>query len=275
MVDPSRNRYYDITIQCSLDGFCFLVYDTERNLVVDLQLYQTSEADDENSLLKTVEKDLYDKGLFGQTFHSIRYIVANRFNTLIPETLFDEEHIDYLLQFNHLLPHHYEAFHDTLPGIHTVNMFALPSKLAQHLRNNWPDILITHESTVFLNSILNAPSEENDTNVYLNVKSRDFDMAIVKENQLLFFNNFKFNTKEDFVYYLMFTLQQQQLAGLDIPVFFTGLITNNSNIVNLCERYIRRIRFIRPDGAIGVDTAFCDIPFQYYYIPYKSLTCES
>lgn len=275
MVDPTRNRFYDITIQCSLDGFCFLVYDTEQNLIVDLQTYQTAEADDEGSLLKTVEKQLYDKGLYGQTFHAVRYIVSNRFNTLIPEALFDEEHIDYLLQFNHLLPHDYEAFHDPLPSIHSVNMFAVAAKLAQRLRNNWPDLLITHESSVFLNSVLSLPTDECDTNVYLNVKSRDFDMAIVKENQLLFYNNFKFKTKEDFVYFLMYTLEQQQLAGKDLPVYFTGLITNNSGIINLCERYIRRIRFIRPDGNIRVDTAFCDIPFQYYYIPYKSLPCES
>ena len=90
MVDPTRNRYYDITIQCSLDGFCFVVYDLELNRIVDLQTYQTSGSDDETTLLKTIEKYLYDQGLYGQTFHSIRYIVSNRFNTLIPEELFDE-----------------------------------------------------------------------------------------------------------------------------------------------------------------------------------------
>lgn len=275
MIDPEKSLSYDITIQCSLDGFCFVVYDRELNRIVDLQLYQTAESDDECALLKAVEKHCYDQGLYGQTFHSLRYLVSNRFNTLIPEHLFDEEHIDYLLQFNHLLPHNYEAFHDPLPEIQAVNMFAVPAKLAQRLRNNWPDLLITHESSVFLRSVLQMRPEESDTNVYLYVKSRDFDMAIVREGQLLFFNNFKFKTKEDFAYFLMFTLEQQQLAGQDIPVYFTGLITNNSGIINLCERYIRRIRFIRPDGAIEVDTAFCDIPFHYYYIPYKSLPCES
>ena len=99
-------------------------------------------------------------------------------------------------------------------------------------------------------------------------------MLATLENPALINSVTEQSTKEDFIYYLMFTLEQQQLAGQDIPVYLTGLITNNSEILNLCERYIRRIRFIRPDGNIGVDTAFCDIPFQYYYIPYRSLTCE-
>lgn len=274
MVNPSRNQFYDLTIQCSLDGFCFVVFDTETNLVVEIKTYQTSEADDENAILKTIEKYFYDHGLYGQTFHSTRFIVSNRFNTLIPENLFDEEHIDYLLQFNHLLPHQYETFHDELRSINSVNMFAMPAKLAQRVRNNWPDIQIHHESSVFLASVLQLAPEESPVNVFVNVRSRNFDMAIIEDQRLVFYNNFKFNTKEDFIYYLMFTLDQQQLAGQDIPVFFTGLITNNSEILNLCERYIRHIRFIRPDGNIGVDTSFCNIPFQYYYIPYQSLTCE-
>ena len=274
MVNPSRNQLYDITIQCSLDGFCFVVFDTETKLVVEIKTYQTSDTGDETAILKAIEKYFYDHGLYGLAFHSIRFIVSNRFNTLIPESLFDEEHIDYLLQFNHLLPHDYEAYHDTLHGIDSINMFAVPTKLAQRIRNNWPDIQIHHESSVFLNSVLRLTPDESPKNVFVNVRSRNFDLAIVEDGKLLFYNNFKFNTKEDFIYYLMFTLEQQQLAGQDIPVHFTGLITNNSEIVKLCERYIRRIRFIRPDGNIGVDTAFCDIPFQYYYIPYQSLTCE-
>ena len=116
---------------------------------------------------------------------------------------------------------------------------------------------------------------EEKTNVYVNVNSRSFDLAVVNDGALSFFNNFRFDTKDDFTYFLMFALEQQQLPPQEIPVYFTGLITGNSEILKLCERYIKKIRFIRPDGSINVDMTLNDTPFQYYYLPYKSLSCES
>lgn len=275
MIDPSKSSLYNITIQCALDGFCFVLHHQEENKIIDIELYQTSESADENNILEALEKTFYNKGLYGKPFHSIRFLIANRYYTLVPETLFDAEDPKSHLRFNHQLPRHYVIFHEAVPSAQAVIVYAIPQQFLDRLRATWPDAVITHQSSLFLQAVLREDPYDSNTNVYVNVNSRDFDLVILKEGRLLFFNNFRFNTKDDFAYFLMFTLEQQLPDVHDLPVSFTGLISNQSEIIRLCERYIKRIRFIRPNGSVEVEMALNNMPFQYYYIPYQSLSCES
>ena len=275
MIDPTRSLSYNITIQCSLDGFCLVIHDIEENKIVDVELYQTSDNGDESIILDALERAVFKKGLYERSFHSVRYIVGNRYNTLVPEALYDGQYLEAHLLFNHHLPSGHVVMSETLPALKAVNVFAISSLQEKRIRNLWNNVQITHRSSVFLNAVMHEDPYEEKTNVYVNVNSRSFDLAVIKDGELSFFNNFKFDTKDDFAYFLLFALEQQQLPAQEIPVYFTGLITGNSEILKLCERYIKKIRFIRPDGSINVDMALNDTPFQYYYIPYKSLSCES
>ena len=275
MIDPAKSTLYNITIQYALDGFCFVVHHHEENKIIDIELYQTSETDDENTILEAREKAFFKKGLYGKTFRSLRFLIANRYYTLVPEALFDEAQCTSYLRFNHLLPARYAVFHEAVPSAQAVTVFAIPQHQVDSIRKVWPEATLIHQASLFLQAVLQEEPYECDTNVYVNVNSRHFDLALIQQGRLVFFNNFPFHTKEDFVYYLMFTLEQQGLSGQDIPIHFTGLISNQSEIIRLCERYVPRIRFIRPNGSVNVEMALNGTPFQYYYIPYKSLSCES
>ena len=272
MIDPARSLSYNITIQCSLDGFCFVVHDLEENKIIDIELYQTSETGDESLIMEALGKTIFKKGLYEKPVHAVRYIVDNRFNTLVPTEIFDERQLESYLRFSHELPNGYSVMYDTLEEINSVNVFALSTRQVERIHGLWNNVTITHQSSVFLSGIMRENRFEDKTVGYINVNSRSFDLAVVSEGKLKFFNNFKFNTKDDFIYFLMFALEQQQLSGQEVPVYFSGLISGNSEIIKLCERYIKRIHFINPDGSVEVDMALSDTPFQYYYIPYKSLS---
>ena len=107
--------------------------------------------------------------------------------------------------------------------------------------------------------------------MFANVRNYDFDMVILKEGKLLFFNNFKFKTKEDFVYFLLFAMEQNGVSGQDTPVIFSGLIRPASDIIDLCGRYVKNLRFVEDPHAFQVSKPFEKVPFQYYFILYQAL----
>ena len=54
MTDPTKNHSYNITIQCALDGFCFVIHDIEENKIVDIELYQTSDSGDDSIIMDAI-----------------------------------------------------------------------------------------------------------------------------------------------------------------------------------------------------------------------------
>lgn len=272
MTDPTRSLSYNITIQCALDGFCFALHDADKQQIVDLELYQTSGTDEESVITETLEKAIFKRGLYQKSLRSAQYIVDNSLSTLIPQELFDEQKKETYFLFNHELRMGYALRHELLPELHAVNVFAVPVRQEQQIGKLWDNLQTTHRTSVFLNAILNEDTHDAPVTAFVNVNSRSFDLAVLHEHQLVFFNTFKFNTKDDFAYFLLFALEQQPF-GTDIPVCFSGLISSSSEIIHLCERYVKHIRFARPDGRINVAMNLNDTPFHYYYIPYKSLLC--
>ena len=140
MIDPGKSLSYNITIQCSLDGFCFVIHDIEENKIIDIELYQTSETGDETLIMETLEKTVFKKGLYEKPVHSVRYIVGNRLNTLIPEELFDEEQMESYFRFNHDLPQGYSLLSEKLPLLNSVNVFALSNIQEKTILSLWSNV---------------------------------------------------------------------------------------------------------------------------------------
>lgn len=271
MIDPATT--YNITIQCALDGFCFVVHDADKNTIVDITNYQTSGNSDSGAIMDALDKALFNKDLYERRFNSVTFIVDNRVNTLIPDEFYDVDNAKALLQFNHPLSVDSHILHDSIEPLQATNVYALPQILIDRVKKTWSNAHIVHEATIFIESILKERSSDYTT-VYVNVKSRDFDLAIVQNQHLTFYNNFKFDTQDDFAYYLLYSLEQYQVNPRQTPIYFTGMINGNSEIIRLCERYIKDLRFFNVDSRIALDAHVSETPYQYYYIPYKAL-CES
>ena len=66
-------------------------------------------------------------------------------------------------------------------------------------------------------------------------------------------------------------MEQNGFSGHDITVTFSGLIRPASEIIDLCGRYVKDIRFIADPHVLEISKALDEVPFQYYHIHYQTL----
>lgn len=101
-----------------------------------------------------------------------------------------------------------------------------------------------HPLGVLLDKLIKENMERTDDHrIYLNINDKNYDIIVLKGAKLLFVNNFRFKTKEDFLYFLLFSIEQLHLEPESVPVYFMGMVTEDSQIVELTSRYVRDIRF--------------------------------
>ncbi len=260
------NPDYRLTIQFSLGGLSFVLFDTAARSVADLELHQSDSLNNADELFRVLEKDLRPRDLGNGRCQSVTCIVDGRTSTLVPEDLYRPADCDKLLSFGFTLPSGYVTAADPVENHQAYNLYTYPEALRDRILAKWPEAQICHSTTVFLKSL---PQSETPV-VHVNVRNRDFDMAIMQD-RLLFFNNFKFQTKVDFSYYLLYAMQQHELSGLETPVWFTGLIQPGSEIIDLCRRYLKDIRFVTRPRDFKVKEMLGEVPFQYYYNHYQIL----
>lgn len=271
--DVDKSKDYRLTIQFSLGGLSFAFFDMKSNTIVGTEFYQSDSLSNGEEVFAAIERILESKRMNGKQLHSVVCIVEDRVNALVPKPLFDEARISQYLDFAFQLSSESKILTDKVKKADAVNVYALPQVLFSRLSAKWPHVSFVHASSLFLNGLL-GHDDPARAGVYVCVRNRNFDLLIKVDGRLQFFNNFKFNTKDDFIYFLLFALEQNQLSGMDAIVLFSGLVMPASEIVSLCSRYVKEIRFIGNDRSIKVAPAVEEVPFHYYFIHQQSLKCE-
>lgn len=266
--DVGQSSNYKMTIQFALGGLSFALLDNPQNRIIGLECHQvdTENCDD---VFQILERTLDSKELNNKTLYSVTCIIDERTNLFIPEALSNPESDKQYLDFTFRIYEDYIRQSERIESINASNAYAYPKRLHDRIIEKWPAAKITHSSTVFLNSCFEYAPEGRV--VFVNVRKRDFDVVIVNDGKLQFFNNFKFNTKADFAYFLFFALEQNQVKTLEVPVCFSGLILPNSGIIELCSRYIKYVLFCEDRHVLQVSKALEDVPYQYYHIHYQAL----
>ena len=265
--DAEKSSQYRMTIQFALGGLSFALLDVENNRLVALECYQSDLLTDSRDLFRTLERALESKELNNKVFQSVVGLVDNRCCTFVPMTLFNEADKTKYLEFAHQISGSSVIASERLETADCVSVFAWSKSLQDMILAKWEDARITHSSTVFVESVM----RNADEGIFVYVRNRDFDMVIKHEGKLAFFNNFRFNTKADFVYFLLFAMEQYGFSGQDTPVTFAGLIRPMSDIMDLCGRYVKDIRFVENPHELQIGENFKEVPYQYYYIHYQAL----
>ena len=272
--DVEKSKDYRLTIQFSLGGLSFAFFDTNSNTIVGIEFYQSDFLTDGNEVFNAIERILDSKRMGGKAFQSVTCIVEDRVNTLVPRPLFDESRALQYLDFGFQIPPDSKILHDFVKKADGENVYALPQVLYSKLITKWPKATFVHASSLFMNGLL-GHDDPARAGVYVCVRNRNFDLLVKKDGELQFFNNFKFNTKDDFIYFLLFALEQCHLSGPETVVLFSGLVMPASEIFSLCSRYVKEVRFIGNDQSLKVSEALNEVPFHYYFIHYQALKCES
>ena len=117
-------------------------------------------------------------------------------------------------------------------------------------------------------------SRNSETRAFVNVKNNSYELIILNNDKLVFHNYFNFNTKEDFLYFILFTFDQLNIDNESIPLYFLGFIEEKSPVIELCSRYIRNIRFFNRDNDFNYIIELNSVPYYYYYTLYSFISCE-
>ncbi len=268
-----------LSIQVSLNGLSFCVLDTTTNSVQKAEKAVFAEKLTPYGLLKRLKALFAEHDIQLDRFSEVVVVHRNNLFGFVPSSLFDADELANYLKFNTKILSNDLLAYDEIPGQDMVNVFVPFVNVNNYIYEGFGTFTFKHNGTVMIESLLNR---EGGTNLhppnkltyptdgqtalsnrqvggkepvcYVHIFERQMEMAVIAQNKLLLFNSFDFVTKEDFIYYLLFTMEQLQLDPDVVTVKLFGDIEEDDDLYELCYRYVLNVAIVVPQFSDQVVT---------------------
>ena len=120
-----------------------------------------------------------------------------------------------------------------IPSVHLNNFFF----------DKFGSFEYKHSSSVLIDALLKSSSQDKEVQFSVHVESNQFQIVVIQRKKLLFYNSFNFRTKEDFIYYILFTAEQLELNPETFNLVLYGGITKDSELFKIVYDYVRNVSF--------------------------------
>jgi hypothetical protein len=244
------SKHKSLSIQFSLDGFSFCIKDIPTKQVLLLSEYTFDKTLENPHLLQEKIQHIFETDKELQIdFDKVIAIHQNQLATQIPNDFFDEDNLKQYLDYNIKTFSSDYITYDKLENLQAKNVYIPYVNVNNFLFQNFGEFEFKHHSTILLENLVQKQINSTDNTMYINVSNKSIDIIVFKKEQLTLYNSFQYNTKEDFLYYILFVSEQLELNTADFKLFFIGKITEDFSTFKLVKEYVEQVDFLEAEHS--------------------------
>jgi len=234
-----------LSIQISLDGFSFCIIDKNTNgvnLIKNIPFQKISSTPEKH--LKNIEQVFQEEDILNKKYDSLNITHVNDLSTLVPKALFDPKHIDRYLKYSSKTYRNDYIVYDELENHDIINVYIPFVNINNILLEKYGNFEYKHFSTILVDNLLNIYKYSERPHVFVDLQSTHFEIIVIANNKLVLYNSFEYVTKEDFIYYVLFTAEQLKINPEKFELVLSGKIKKNDEFYTIAYNYVRNISLL-------------------------------
>lgn len=230
-------------------SFCILDEDTGEFTTIENLAFDNKITTPQNQL-EFIKNEFNNNKLLAQKFDSVNVTHSNNLSSLVPKPFFNEKNLIDYLQYNlKVLENDFIVF-DRISNADIVNVYIPFVHINNYFFDKFGSFEYKHSTTVLVERLLKSYKNSSTTHFFVNVEADIFQIIVIKDKKLAFLNTFSFKTKEDFIYYILFTAEQLKLNPEEFQLTFLSDIEKESELYKLVFKYVRNVNFYSPEYEI-------------------------
>ncbi len=255
-----------LSIQFSLDGFSFCILNKDSKTFTALSEYTFQEVNNTpQKLLQNIISVFKDEELLQKKYHSVNVCHVNELASLVPKPVFDKNRLKDYVKFNIKVYDSDYLVYDEIKSHDMVSVYIPYTNVNNYLLDKFKAFEFKHASNILIESILNIYKYSLVPHVFAHVSDTHFELIIIANKKLQLYNSFKFATKEDFIYYVLFTAEQLKLNPLKFELILLGAIQKDDELFNIAYKYIKNVSLLENRSKYVFDEAFTETDKRTYY----------
>jgi len=246
---PDKLQHCLLRIQLSDEELLIAVFDPVLHRFPLVEKYTVRAGYSGLQTHQAAARILRSHSLVRQDFKSREMIWVSPKYTLVPEALFETNSARDLLALVHPLNDSDIIQNDVLniQGIRVV--YAIPDVWKPLLQELGADSIEHH----YLYHLLQKVTSENvkSDGVFCHVQDFRMDIIVLKDHRLVLSNSFKFQTPDDFIYFILLAYDRYHFNRDEVILHLCGEIDAGSALYSSAFKYIRELHFLnRPKEPV-------------------------
>lgn len=268
--DTNNCLNYILSIQCSLNGFSFLIYDPLPGKVISLIEHESSMATPFELMNELISFFNTEPALKHQ-FKKVNASFLSQRSVLIPQFIENKDEWPDLFNLTFGQIRDEQILGNEIAPQSTILLFAVPSSISRCLKNQYSNCefyapafpIINHSFKVKINQPQLLVSRFRDLLI----------ICLVHDNKIHFLNHFYVKNDIDCLYYILSTAQHLNLDNkTELKIF--GKIDPQSELIGSVRNYFSKIIFAFTSKDYNMNNITGNI-FEHYHLPLLELAlCE-
>ena len=265
-----------LLLQISSQGLIFSLYNQQQNKFLSYEAIELDPNCNIREAANIFKSYISGNEYLGQSYQSVKVFLETNQSTLIPSPLFNPDEVNSYTKFNFPADDFNKIFFEKLLNLDAYIVYTFPEPLVSIFSGTLKHYKYFSHSGTFIESLLVLnKNQKNQTTVYVNVRKSFLDITILNNQKLLFFNTFKYTTKEDFIYFVIYVMEQLQLNPEEVELVPMGMIERNSGLFETIIKYVRNVRFQSKIDKFNYSYIFNELTTHKYINLLLFEMCES
>ncbi len=237
------NQAKRLSVQISLTGLSFLVTSPEGDILSFSEKYfKTIHTPEE--LLFELTQSLKQEESLQEQFEHVKLIYTTNNYSLVPTSLFDDTKASEYLKFNTKILRNDYISHDEISSYGITVVYVPFMNINNFIFGKYGTFKYYHSTTILLKTLLDSQKNTIGSKVYLHLSKNQFDCIVIKNGKLQLCNTYSFKTPEDFMYYVLFCMEQLGLNPETAETIVCGDITMEDSNYEMLYTYVRNVSFM-------------------------------
>ena len=244
---------YHLSVQIGLNHISYCIINIITNNVEVIKKFD---------LIDDLTKSINADEILKLNFASSTVIFTDISCNLVPNELFTKESAKEIIRLNSEV---YDIIKsDKLTAIDAHLVYTITSDISNIVYTFFPNATHKGQQSILIEQFSNFDNKED--HAYLYLSDNILNISAFKNSKFIFNNSFHFDTKEDILYYTLFTFEQLKLDLESVNVCLYGEITRGDENHQLLYDYIRNIDFGSRPNNLRLSSQFKEIKDHQYNV---------
>jgi len=246
-----RQRMDDLQlfVQVAKSQFQFAFFDPYAKKMVGVECWEIDGNQNWHQISEELT-EIFRQKQFQVHFKSVYFSLVDSLYTLVPSSLYEPSKKADYLKLNHRLndPAEHLFLNYEISVLRSQIVYAFPLILHNFLIGRFPKLNVFHSLSPCLEAFSLQKKQTEQMHLYLH--SDRFDFIYFADDKLQLVNSYPYQTVEDFIYYLLFVIEQLNIDRDRTHLTLSGEFEEGSTLHDLILQYIRRPEILERSQGI-------------------------